>query len=169
MKIDRRTFIKSMNRGLAGIIGMLGFAGCEKIGTEEYGTPHADYTVKGTVVNQATKKPIEGIRVGYYSYISAAMYGTIPTPYKPKAHVLTNAKGEFKLTDGFHAGEFQMIDNKPTLPVFVEDKNGLFQSEQIQVDFRNAERTKEPKSWYDGEFTVTVNVELTEIENNEAS
>ena len=64
MRIDRRTFIRKMNCGLAGIIGMLGFAGCEKIIPKaEYGTPYANYTVKGTVVDKATGKPIEGIRV----------------------------------------------------------------------------------------------------------
>ena len=109
MKIDRRTFIKKMNWALAGMIGMLGFSGCEKIGVEEYGTPHADYTVKGAVTNKATGKPIAGIRVGYScEFCGEYLYGVKPTPYKPKSHVLTDAKGEFKLTDRFHVGEFQI-------------------------------------------------------------
>jgi len=169
MKTDRRAFIKRMNWVLASIIGMLGFAGCKKsneVGTEEYGTPHADYTVKGAVVNKATGKPIEGIRVGYgceSCVVVVPAYGVIPTPYVLKSHITTNAKGEFKLTDSFFPGEFQ------TLPVYVEDidgeKNGLFQSEILQVDFSKAEHSGKPKGWYGGEYTVTVNVELTEIEN----
>jgi putative lipoprotein (rSAM/lipoprotein system) len=173
MKINRRSFIKSMNWGLAGIIGMLGFGGCGKSETEtllEYGSPHADYTVKGKVVNKATKNPIEGIRVGYSCELCAVPeYGVLPTPYQPKAHVLTDSKGDFKLTDIFHAGEYQIIEKKPTLDVYVEDidgeKNGLYQPEHLQVDFSKAVRTKPQKSWYEGEFTVTVDVELTEIEN----
>ena len=171
MKTNRRTFIKEMNWTLAGIIGMLGFAGCVKIGTEEYGSPHADYTVKGAVLNKATKKPIEGIRVGYSPEIRATpMYGTPTAYYEPKAHVLTDAKGEFKLTNKFHAGEYQLgSDNRPILPVYVEDidgeKNGLFQSESLQVDFSNAEHSGKSKSWYQGEYTVNMNIELTEIEN----
>jgi len=162
METNRRAFIKKMNWTLAGIIGMLGFVGCKKI-TCEYGSPYADYTVKGTVVNKATGKPIEGIRVGYNSqYISTAMYGVIPTPYQPKVHVLTNAKGEFKLTNSFSVEENQ------TLPVYVEDidgeKNGLFQWERLQVDFSNAEHSGKPKRWYKGEYTVNMNIELTEIE-----
>jgi len=44
MKINRRTFLKKMNMALAGVLGMLGFAGCEHKMVDEYGTPYADYT-----------------------------------------------------------------------------------------------------------------------------
>ena len=164
MKTNRREFIKSINWGLAGVIGLLGFAGCDIIGAKEYGTPHGDYTVKGSVVNKATGKPIEGIRVGYScEFCGGLMYGVLPAPYQPKAHVLTNSKGEFKLTDDF----FPEKDLK--LPVYVEDidgdKNGSFNSEYLEVDFRNAEHSGKAKSWYKGEYTITVNVELTEIGN----
>jgi putative lipoprotein (rSAM/lipoprotein system) len=180
MQINRRTFIKRINWALAGIIGMLGFGGCDKIGEEEpiicmYGSPHADYTVKGTVTNKATGKPIEGIRVGYSPEFGGVyMYGVIPTSFQPKKHVLTDEKGEFKLTDSFHSGEYQIIDNKQILTVYVEDidgeENGLYQSEIVEVDFSKAEQTGKPDRWYNGEFTVNnVNVELTEIEKDSQS
>ena len=151
MKTNRREFIKKMNWGLAGIISMLGFGGCDIIGAKEYGTLHADYTVKGTVVNKATGKPIKGIRVGYScEFCGAYMYGVLPTPYKPKAYVLTDAKGEFKLTDRFDIGE-------GGIPVYVEDidgeENGSFQNEYLQVDMS-------------GRKTATITVEMTEIEIN---
>jgi len=170
MKTDRRAFLKQINWVLAGILGMLGFAGCDIVGgKEEYGTPYADYTVKGAVVNKATGKPIAGIRVGYDSvYWTAPAYGVIPTPYnyKPKAHVMANSKGEFKLTERSY--NLQEGTNGKIL-VFVDDidgkKNGLFQSETLLVDFGNAKRSGKQKNWYHGEYTVNVNVELTEIEN----
>ena len=169
--MNRRAFLKKMNWGLAGIIGMLGFGSCSKIGTEEYGTPHADYTVKGTVVNKSNGKPIEGIRVGYYNPepVIVPAYGTIPAPYTPKVHVLTNAKGEFKLTDRFDAGGLQQSENKPVMSVIVQDidgeKNGLFQPGLLQVDFSNAVHDGNSKGWYEGEYTLHVNVGLTEIKN----
>ena len=152
MKIDRRTFLKRMNGVLASAIGILGFAGCEK----ETG---ANFTVRGAVVDKTTGKPITGIRVGYDSgYLGPQpMYGVRPMPYKPKAHVTTNTKGEFKLTDRFNDVEIQVVDNKQMLPVYVHDvdgeENGCYQPEYLQVEF--------PK----GEHTVTQNVELTEIED----
>jgi len=153
MNINRRTFLKRMNWTLAGIIGLLGFVGCDK----ESG---AIYTIKGEVVNKATGKPIEGIRVGYSSSGfwngPVLMYGTLPALYEKKAHVVTDAKGEFVLTDYFYTGESHMLDNNRMLPIIVEDidgeENGLFQTEILQVDFLK------------GEYTVNVNVELTEIE-----
>ena len=168
----KKTIIRGINWILASIISMLGFVGCEKVGVEEYGTPHADYTIKGAVVDKTTGKPITGIRVGYSpKYWAIAEYGVIPTPYTPKAHVLTDAKGEFKLTSQFDVGEYQLVNGNPILPVYIEDidgeENGLFQSEYLQVDFIDAEHSGKPKGWHDGEYTVTVNVELTNAEDVE--
>ena len=165
-----KAFIKGINWVLAAIISMLGFAGCDSIGADEYGTPYADYTIKGVVVNKATGKPIAGIRVRYEPESRVyPMYGTVPAPYTPKAHVLTNSKGEFKLTDNVCTGEYRMIDGVLMLRVSVEDidgeENGLFQSEYLQVDFSKAEHSGKPKSLYNGEYTVNINVELTEIKN----
>jgi len=158
MKI-KRILIKGLNMMLAGALSMLGFAGCQKSsGLVEYGTPHADYTVKGLVVNKATGKPVEGIRVGYKPY-------DWPVPYDVRAasaypHVITDTKGEFKLTQRFSR------ENN----VYIEDidgeENGLFQSENLEVDFSKAVHTGKQQGWYEGEYTVTFNIELTEIEDN---
>ena len=168
MKINR-AFIRGTNWALAGLISMLGFTtGCEKAeSVVEYGTPNADYTVKGSVVNKADGKPIEGISIGYNPTLMATtLYGILPTPYKPKASVTTDAKGEFKLKSNFSIGEFQPDENG-LVSVYVEDidgeKNGLFQSEVLKVNFKNAEHGGKPKSWYNGEYTKTIKVELTEI------
>jgi len=164
----KKVLLKSINWLLAGILTLLGFTGCEKNGVDEYGVPYADYTIKGEVVNKATGKPVEGIQVGYYFGCWGCMYGVILTPYVPKARVLTNAKGEFKLTDRFSLGEVQVEEGRITLPVSVEDidgeKNGLFFSKFLQVDMSKAEPSGKPKKWYDGEYTVNVKIELTEIE-----
>jgi putative lipoprotein (rSAM/lipoprotein system) len=100
--------------------------------------------------------------VGYDSGFYA-MYGTLPTPFQPKKSVQTDDKGEFKLTDNFDGAE-------PTL-VFVDDidgeENGLFESVQLEADFSKATQTGKPKGWYEGEYTFTMDVELTEVETEE--
>ena len=166
-----RTFIKFANWVLAGIISMLGFAGCLIYGLEEYGTPYADFTVKGTVVEKATKKPIKGIQVGYsYPYDTgfAPMYGPPPAPYASKAHVITDAQGAFTLTDRFYAGEYLTNASVPIIPVYVVDidgaTNGSFQPEYLEVDFSKVV-PEDPDSWYGGKYTVTISVELTETED----
>ena len=169
MKINR-TFIKGTNWALAGLLGLLGFSNCVKEPLYEYGTPHADYTVKGTVVNKATGKPIEGIRVAYGPEPTPVpMYGVIYTPFQPKDYVISDAKGEFKLTDSSYNVNYYLTNANDQISVYVDDidgeKNGLFQSEILQVDFSNATQTKKASGWYSGEFTVTENVQLTEIKN----
>jgi hypothetical protein len=76
---------------------------------------------------------------------------------------LTNAAGENHLT-----GRSYDTQNT-TLSVYIEEDRDserprLFQSEFLQIDFSNAEQTRKPKNRYKGEFVVTRNVELTEIE-----
>ena len=159
MKI-KRILIKGLNMMLAGVLSLLGFAGCQKTETllAEYGVPHSNYTVKGMVINKVTGKPVEGIRVGYRPY-------NWPVPYDVKAasaypHVITDSKGEFKLTNY----------SSPGNNVYVEDidgeENGLFQSENLEVDFSKAVHSGKPKGWYQGEYTLTFDIELTEIEDN---
>jgi len=172
MKINR-AFIKGTNWALAGLIGLLGFTNCERDERLEYGVPNADYTVKGTVVDKVTGKPIKGIQVAYSWTGPVAMYGTLQTPYVEKASVITNAKGEYALKDNFSIEEMIPDDNSiPTfIRVFVRDidekENGLYSDTILNVDFTNAVHTGKQKGWYDGEFTTTVNIELTEQKGNE--
>ena len=154
MKTDRRTFIKRVNWALAGIITALGFS-CGK----ESDSHGRIYTVMGKVTNKATKEPISGIRValGHVHYepgLIYPMYG--PPPVRYKTNVLTNAKGEFKLTDCFSDEEIRMVDNKPTLLVFASDNNSLFYSASLWVEF-----SRKPPRGYE----ANINVELTKIEN----
>jgi len=165
MKI-KRAFIKGTNWALAGLIGLLGFTRCDLVSPRmEYGTPNADYTVKGTVVDKVTGKPIQGIKVAYSWDGPVAEYGVQPTPYVEKSSVITDVKGAYKLTDNFFPVE------KKQIPVYISDidgqENGLYSDTILNVDFKNAIHTGKQKDWYDGEFTTTVNIELTEQKGNE--
>ena len=161
MKINRK-FIKGTNWALAGLLGLLGFSNCVIVDTRvEYGSPSVDYKVKGLVANKADGKPIEGIQV---SLRYPKPDDTFPVLNSDS--VITNAKGEFEIIGNYYNC---MESSYKIMPVYVDDidgeKNGLFQSDTLQVNFQNAEQTKKSNGWYDGEFTVTVNIELTEIKN----
>jgi putative lipoprotein (rSAM/lipoprotein system) len=62
MKKLNRRFIKGTNRALAGILSSLGFSGCDSIGRDEYGCPHADYEFSGKVTNEKGE-PVPNIQV----------------------------------------------------------------------------------------------------------
>jgi putative lipoprotein (rSAM/lipoprotein system) len=166
MKKMVRPLIKGTNWALAGLLSLLGFSGCGD-SVEEYGAPYADYTVKGTVVNKADGKPVEGIKVSTnivsYPEGPVPMYGVMWMPYKELSAVTTNAKGEFKLS------EKSLSDFFPTVIVTDIDgeKNGSFASDTLYIDFKDAELTGKQKGWYIGEYVSTVNVELTEKKADE--
>jgi putative lipoprotein (rSAM/lipoprotein system) len=171
MRINYRPFIKGTNWALAGILTLLGFSRCgDKYGPDEYGTPWANYTIKGAVVDKATGKPIEGIQVNIVTNDEPmVMYGPPWTGYSPKEAVkpedwttLTNAKGEFELSNTPEWGQ---------IPVAVTDidgeKNGSFVPDTLAVDYENAKQTEKGQGWYRGEYTKTIKVELTEKKSNE--
>ena len=160
------SFFKFASWLLAGIIGLFGFAGCWEFGMAEYGTPSARYTVKGAVHNEADGNPIAGIRVGYSPEVwDDALYGP-PSVYSSEsdAFVITNTSGDFTLSAAMHPlGRYDRI-----LPVYIEDidgdENGLFAPKMVQVDFSNASYSGKSGNWYSGECTVTVTINLTEID-----
>ena len=77
-----KKLIKQANWLLAGLLTLLGFSGCHKTDEVEYGTPFADYIVKGKVLNKSTGKPVKGIRVGYSpNPVAIPEYGVIGTEY----------------------------------------------------------------------------------------
>ncbi len=140
-----KKLLKGTNWLLAGILGLLGFTGCETTsGKEEYGSPHADYTVKGKVVDKATQEPIEGVSVtmGY-------------DPEHVMEPVMTDENGMFELTTG---------DRCPTLYVddIDGDENGAYESEEIELDIDDAVHTPGSGHWDEGDYTWTKNVELDE-------
>ena len=52
------------------ILSLLGFTGCESIldivePRAEYGMPHANYQIVGTVTEEETGNPVEGIKVTF--------------------------------------------------------------------------------------------------------
>ncbi|MDR2138210.1 MAG: radical SAM-associated putative lipoprotein [Tannerella sp.] len=171
MKKINRSLIRNANRILAGILALLGFGGCEKkeVAVPEYGTPRADYTVKGVVVNRATGRPVKNIRVSYTALEQTIVeYGVPPVTYSgdgPFADDVTGSDGTFKITQTMFA-----VPANP-VPVYVEDTdgeaNGLFEPDSLTVDFRDAGRSGERDGWYDGEYTVDVKVELTEKQTDE--
>ena len=53
MKKISSSFLKSFNWLLTSVLMLLGFSTCDsEPGAAMYGTPHADFTIKGKVVNQ---------------------------------------------------------------------------------------------------------------------
>jgi len=164
----KKLFIKSTNWILAGLMGLCGFAGTLVISCfacPEYGIPPAVFTVKGAVVNEATGKPIAGIRVGYSpAEWDENAFGPKPEYYwGPEAFVISNTSGGFTLTGKWY--DYKDV----VLPVYIEDideeENGLFPTKKINVDFKNAvKKTKRISSCEnETEYTITTTIQILDF------
>lgn len=157
--MDRKKWLRFTNLLLAGLLAVFGFSSCDEPRVE-YGTPNADYTVRGKVVNKANQQPVKGVRVSYSSGRPLFMYGVIPTPFRPLAADTSQVDGAYRVSQRLSAGEIQ----NNLLPVYIEDidgdENGSYRDTTLVVDFENATQSGKKKGWYDGERIVELTVEL---------
>jgi len=168
MKKINRNLIKGTNWALAGLLTVLGFNGCDLLTTtDEYGSPHADYTVKGKVVNKSNGRAIKGIKAGFTSPI-VPEYGVPSTPYQQylNGSVTTGEDGSYKIT----TNDDELLSYNSTSVTFSDidgDANGAFADTTVVVDFAKAEQTKKRDGWYSGEFTINLDIELREKTQDE--
>lgn len=148
MKRVHRSFIKSSNWALAGILSLLGFSGmtsCEA--TEEYGSPHADYTIKGKVTNEA-KQAIPNLKI---EILSEREY--------PITESETDANGKFQTSfDGL--GENYSV----AVSDLDGDVNGAFENDTIDINFTKDDYIKKGSGWYQGELLKEIEIVLKEKE-----
>jgi putative lipoprotein (rSAM/lipoprotein system) len=166
MKKLSRPFIKGTNWALAGIMTALGFNSCDLGEPTEYGSPHADYVVKGKVVSKTDGKPVKGIKVQYTSPV-VPEYGAPSASYQQylNGSAITGEDG------GFNLKSTEWPENQSAQPVTFSDidgeVNGSFADTTVVVDFTKAEQTQKGNGWYSGEYTVNLDVELREITKDE--
>lgn len=136
---------------IGGLLALLGFSSCDKIGDEpcEYGTPNADYKMMGTVTDEAGN-PLKGIQVAKEELDKGNKYPLRDTVY-------TDASGKFS----FSANYFPLdrTVNVTFNDIDGSENGGEFESQTITGVVY--EKTKESdQGWYKGEFTANVNAEL---------
>lgn len=119
-----------------------------------YGTPSADFIVKGKVTDALTDLPIQNIRV-VMPYLHSYSHGDT---------VYTNAKGEYAIK------QFDFpVFSEPRLVISSDvdgDKNGFYVGDTLKVYFTKKDRIKRGSgSWYEGVFEKTgQNFKLKHIE-----
>lgn len=134
---------------LGGLLGLLGFEGCDLIGLGrcEYGQPHADYKLVGYVTDTKAKA-IPGIRVVF-----------APRPDDPEGWyndtLYTDSKGYFER----ERLKYDWPDDLKNAVVKYEDvdgaENGSYKTLELRRDdFQVKQSKKGDKNWYDGAFTI---------------
>ena len=139
----KKTLWKTYGRAVAYLLGLsgmvVGYNSCAK-----YGTPTADFIIRGKVIDSETSQPIPKI-------------GVIRTFGFTKNHfdtVYTNMDGEYELKYEDVASSFE---GKMLIATDIDgEANGLYKADTLQVKFGKKDRIKKGKgSDYEGVFEKT--------------
>ena len=149
-------FNRWYNAVLTALLSMLGFS-CSLDEPEEYGpivleygVPHADYIVKGTVTDE-TGTPIQGIKTsikGFYPGVEGVFVEGIDS-------IQTDASGQYQLKYmGMPHKYFKLIVED----IDGEANGGEFLSDTLDIDFDKAEKAKDANY---SQFTIFSNQTLS--------
>jgi len=148
-----KSVVKFFDKIIVLLLGFSGvFSGCEKLPgggmIAEYGMPHADFEIKGVVMDKVNSQPIQNIRVvrQVYENFGDTLY--------------TDLEGKY----AFEFSDYPILENPFHLKIEDidgEENGGYFGSEEIDVKITQADQVKKGDGhWYDGKFVKTQNVEL---------
>lgn len=136
---------------------MLGFslAACDKMGPCEYGVPHADYEIKGKVVDRQNA-PIPNIQI--------AISDSVPDWEWPCATINTDTNGEFlwETSGAFPGTTFKLVAKD----MDGNDNGGLFATDSTYVSFKYAKH-ENGDTWYVGKAKQEVTIVMDEQKNTE--
>ena len=159
-------FNRWYNAVLTALLSMLGFS-CsldepDEYGSTpvEYGAPHADYILKGTVTDE-TGTPVQGIKT------------SLKEVYKDEGHIYgmdsiqTNPSGNYQFTYRFGSDFYgKPHETGEHIKLIVEDidgeaNGGEFLSDTLDIDYNKAVKVGEGDNhWYAGKYEVTTDVKL---------
>ncbi len=153
MKHLSSLFTRGSIRLFSALLALLGFSGCDRFMAAMYGSPNADYAIKGKVTDTGNRA-IPNIEVKCLTRLS----GDGKIWYDTISGVKTDREGQFDLsfnylpTDGIRL-LISDIDG---------EKNGSFATDSIDIPIKAEEYKKGDKSWYHGKVEKTVSVRLKE-------
>ena len=140
----KKRVIKSFDKIIIVLLAILGvFNSCRQ--PDEYGTPYADYELKGTVTDAETSNPIKNIRVIHQRY---------------RDTIYTNAEGKYAFV---YNGDLIEYLNLKFEDIDGEENGGYFAPQEIAVKFTQADRVEKGKGWYEGKYVKTQNIELERV------
>ena len=135
----KKIIIKSFDKIVILLLGFSGiFYSCAM-----YGTPEADYEIKGIVTDKSNAKPIKNIQIVHQMYRD--------TTY-------TDAEGKYAFI--YNRNLFDHL-NLIVEDIDGEANGGEFETQEIDVIITQAERVKKGRGAWDwGKYVKTQNIEL---------
>ena len=164
LKIEKMKvrFNRWYNAVLTALLSILGF-GCsseepmDMYGPPvEYGTPQADFILKGTVTDEIGT-PVQGLKT---SLKEVYKHDLVTNTYGVDS-IQTNESGNYQLKLGKESNFF-----KENVKLIVEDidgeaNGGEFLSDTLDIDYNKAVKVGEgDQRWYEGTFEVVTDIKL---------
>lgn len=131
------------------IFPLLGVAAsCNPIGACEYGTPMADFEIKGKVTD-SENTPIPGIEVSAHDFRTG------------NSGTLTGKDGSFSLSFRQFPAELVDINVKD---IDGEENGGVFNDCTVSVPVVQTEKPAKDDNWYSGKYSGDIDIILKEKE-----
>jgi len=150
MRIIKHKCLKTYNALIVSLISFLGFASsCDPLGGKAmYGTPSADFIVKGKV-GTAANSPVAGIKVEMSMEANSYLLNTASSAESTGAYKVTGG-GQFPDDQTFKI-KFTDVDGA---------LNGEFETLDTTVVFKDPKFTGGDGNWYHGQTEKELNVKL---------
>ncbi|MDR0873416.1 MAG: radical SAM-associated putative lipoprotein [Prevotellaceae bacterium] len=145
MKKINFSILKGFNALIVLLLGVFGFS-CDFMSKKDYGSPEMDFIIKGKVVEKTAQKPIKNISIRYMWQNDG---------------VFTDEQGNFAL---YKTRDYRIDKTIAVIATDIDgEENGEYLTDTVYVDMSDAQKTKKGDGeWYEGEFTKSVTIELTE-------
>ncbi|MBP3518174.1 MAG: radical SAM-associated putative lipoprotein [Parabacteroides sp.] len=160
MKKNFTTLLKSINWLLTSILTLLGYSACDSSepGADMYGSPHANFTIKGKVVNQENK-PVPDLEIKClveHRGDNRSWFDTIPPVSTTQAGTFTCQFVEFP------------TDNLRIIATDVDgDLNGSYEKDSIDIAISNDDYKGDKGAWFKGSVEKEINITLKEKTDHE--
>ena len=142
MKRFERKFLSTYNLILTALLSMLGFSNCTIVEPkDEYGSPSATFKVNGKVTDLLTNRAIKDIKV--------LMQGD--SNHNESERRFSLSQVSFPADQSFII-QFKDIDGAAN--------GGQFQPKDTLVEFKDPQFTNGDGSWYQGETSLELNLNL---------
>ncbi len=150
MKLIRKQWLAFYQKVLGGLLVMLGFSGCDNIGADMYGTPYADFSIKGTVADEDGKPiPSATVIIRDLGYKGGNLdYPDLYIDENYNNVLTTDSEGQYGVTRQGFASEtlFRIVA-----------KDASHESDSLEVTLAPPGSND---TWYEGEAKETVNITL---------
>ena len=157
----KRLIIKPYERITITLLGLIGLlTGCNLIHSPvaEYGVPHADYEINGTVTDSITSAPVKNVQVTISRSVTTVQKDTTFTHVDTLAVKGTDSSGKYD-------AQFQTFPLEDlSFNVKVNDidgpsNGGEFLSKQLDIVFKLSDLSG-GKGWYNGKALKTMDFKL---------